>query len=116
MVWATVRAPSCTPPWLLQGQRYDSRVSFSAYCLEDEKCYKLNVDDSFGDGLCCEFGQGSFQGFIDTELVRFVDGEGNVVDNFESFGETTTGNFCTVPPNNAPPTLSRTSTPMPNSG
>ncbi len=30
-------------------------------CLRKSKCYKLIVYDSADDGICCEFGEGSFQ-------------------------------------------------------
>jgi hypothetical protein len=30
-------------------------------CLAKNQCYKLIVFDSVGDGMCCEYGEGSFQ-------------------------------------------------------
>ena len=32
-------------------------------CLKRGKCYRLEVRDSTGDGICCQYGSGSFQGY-----------------------------------------------------
>jgi len=55
-------------------------------CLE-EGCYIFTIDDSYGDGLCCEFGEGSWS---------IYDGQGDVVlyGNGE-FGDSETEQFCT---------------------
>ncbi len=54
------------------------------YCLPDG-CYDLTVNDSFGDGICCAFGNGSY-----TLTVA-----GSVVATGGDFGSTETTNFCT---------------------
>ncbi|MDA8695499.1 hypothetical protein N9L83_00960 [Flavobacteriales bacterium] len=54
-------------------------------CLE-EGCYILQVDDSYGDGMCCEFGEGSFS---------VLDPEGDVVYTGGDFGDSDLEQFCT---------------------
>ena len=47
-------------------------------------CYTLTVNDSYGDGICCAFGQGSF------ELTSGT----TVLASGGEFGSTTSANFC----------------------
>ena len=47
-------------------------------------CYSLTVLDSFGDGICCEEGQGSYT----------IESTGGVLVSGGQFGSTTTSNFC----------------------
>ena len=54
-------------------------------CLE-EGCYILQVDDSYGDGMCCQFGEGSFTVF---------DPEGDVVYTGGEFNDSDLEQFCT---------------------
>ena len=56
----------------------------TTYCLPDG-CYDLTVNDSFGDGICCGYGNGSY-----TLTVA-----GSVVATGGDFGSTETTNFCT---------------------
>ena len=56
----------------------------TTYCLPDG-CYDLTVNDSFGDGICCAYGNGSY-----TLTVA-----GSVVATGGDFGSTETTNFCT---------------------
>jgi hypothetical protein len=46
-----------------------------AICLEDG-CYKLIVKDSYGDGMCCDYGYGSFS-ILDEEGDVFYESDGN---------------------------------------
>ena len=32
-----------------------------AFCLAPDACYRFNIFDTFGDGICCQFGQGGYQ-------------------------------------------------------
>lgn len=49
-------------------------------------CYTFTMFDEFGDGICCEYGQGSF---------RIVDENGtNLVTNNGEFTDDTSNNFC----------------------
>jgi len=36
------------------------------YCLAEEECYGFTLFDEFGDGICCEFGSGSYNIYIDS--------------------------------------------------
>ena len=56
----------------------------TTYCLP-EGCYDLTVNDSFGDGICCAYGNGSY-------TLTVV---GTVVASGGDFGSTETTNFCT---------------------
>ena len=51
-------------------------------------CYTLTVNDSYGDGICCAYGQGSFE----------VTSEGTVLVSGGEFGDSTSANFCLEPP------------------
>ena len=53
-------------------------------CLADG-CYDFVINDSYGDGICCDYGNGSFE---------ITDDQGNVVVTGGSFGSTLTENFC----------------------
>ena len=53
-------------------------------CLPDG-CYDLTVNDSFGDGICCDYGIGSYT----------LDVSGSTVATGGEFGDTETTNFCT---------------------
>ena len=54
-------------------------------CLEDG-CYILRVYDSYGDGMCCEYGEGSWSILGPQEEVIVTGGE---------FGELDLEQFCT---------------------
>lgn len=55
-------------------------------CLEVGQCYDFTINDSYGDGICCGFGQGSYE----------VINAGNVVASGGQFAFTETTNFCVV--------------------
>jgi len=55
-------------------------------CLE-EGCYIFTISDSYGDGICCEYGNGSW---------AIYDGEGDVISSSTGeFGDSETDQFCT---------------------
>ena len=54
------------------------------FCLPDG-CYDFNIDDSFGDGICCAYGNGSY---------TLTDAGGSVLASGGSFTSTETKNFC----------------------
>ncbi|MEO1624924.1 MAG: T9SS type A sorting domain-containing protein [Bacteroidota bacterium] len=55
-------------------------------CLDSDSCYVLVVMDSASDGICCDFGEGSFS---------VLDNEGNVlISNGGNFGSQAVENFC----------------------
>lgn len=54
----------------------------------DADCYDFTIFDSFGDGICCGFGIGSY---------TLTDAEGNIiVDSDGIFGASETTSFCTT--------------------
>lgn len=55
------------------------------FCLADG-CYTIYVDDAYGDGICCEFGDGK---------LRIIDASGNVIASSNGrFGTFTYLDFC----------------------
>ena len=81
---------------IFSGGPYNSTGTFTEnFCLPTDQCYFFTIGDTAADGICCDFGQGSYQ---------LVDSEGNII--FESngqFGETEETGFCVgdVPQNDA---------------
>jgi hypothetical protein len=56
------------------------------FCLDPEECYTFTIFDSYGDGICCSFGEGNY---------NITDADGNVL--FASTGEfafSETNDFC----------------------
>ncbi|MEM1320459.1 MAG: M43 family zinc metalloprotease [Bacteroidota bacterium] len=53
-------------------------------CLADG-CYDFTINDSYGDGICCGFGNGSYE---------VSDDSGNVLASGGNFGSTETTSFC----------------------
>ena len=47
--------------------------------------YEFKINDSYGDGICCSYGNGSY---------TLRDGNNNVIATGGAFGSTTTENFC----------------------
>ncbi len=50
-------------------------------------CYTLTISDSYGDGICCAYGEGNYEFTVDGELVA---SGGN-------FGDSESTEFCTEP-------------------
>ncbi|KAL3909499.1 MAG: hypothetical protein SGILL_008065, partial [Bacillariaceae sp.] len=44
-------------------------------CLQKNQMYDFILDDSYGDSLCCQYGQGYYKGFLNGKLI-FSGGEG----------------------------------------
>ena len=53
-------------------------------CLEEGQCYDFTIEDSFGDGICCGFGDGSYE----------VTYNGAVLASGGEFTDSETTNFC----------------------
>lgn len=47
------------------------------WCLDPRQCYKLTLNDSYGDGFCCANGQGSYS-LTDPDNTILVQGQGNI--------------------------------------
>ena len=52
-------------------------------CLKSTTCFKVEVRDTFGDGMCCQFGNGSFQAYWGGQEVSNSSFEGGSVREFE---------------------------------
>lgn len=65
-------------PYAATGTTYSETV-----CLPYE-CYTLTVNDSYGDGICCAYGTGSFE----------LSSGGTVLASGGEFASTTSSNFC----------------------
>lgn len=63
----------------------DGQVISVPLCLEGG-CYILQVDDSYGDGMCCDFGDGSF---------TILDPQGDVIYTGGEFTDSDLEQFCT---------------------
>ena len=61
-----------------------SGTSYSETACLPYGCYTLTVNDSYGDGICCAYGQGSFE----------LTSGGNVLASGGEFGAITTAEFC----------------------
>ena len=72
-----------------EGKNYDEsyigETIDESICLEDG-CYKLVVRDSYGDGICCNYGEGSFS-ILDEDGSEFYYSDGN-------FGNKERVDFC----------------------
>ncbi len=53
-------------------------------CIYDG-CYDFVMQDSYGDGLCCQYGEGSYQ---------VTDEQGNIIASGGTFGSSESTNFC----------------------
>ena len=59
------------------------------WCLDTSACYTFTINDAYGDGICCGFGEGSYSITLDNGAVLAMgDGE---------FGMGETINFCPIP-------------------
>ncbi len=65
------------------GSQPDGSTVNLSECLADG-CYDFNIFDSYGDGICCSYGNGSYT----------VTAEGSVVASGGSFGSSESTNFC----------------------
>jgi hypothetical protein len=65
----------------------DGSLESAQACLEEGVCYDFTINDSYGDGICCGFGNGSYEVLIGA----------NVLASGGEFTDTETTNFC-VPP------------------
>ena len=66
------------------GNLPDGSTVTETFCLLDG-CYDYNIFDTYGDGICCAYGNGSY---------TVTDAAGNVLASGGSFGSAETTNFC----------------------
>ena len=55
------------------------------WCLDKDLCYTFTIYDAYGDGICCDFGQGAYE---------VVDSLGNVIVSGGEFGSEEIQEFC----------------------
>jgi endonuclease I len=78
--WSIVNSSSST---LNSGSGYSSSTSYSEnVCLDDDD-YVFTIDDSYGDGICCSYGSGSYNLVV----------AGNTVASGGSFGSSESTSF-----------------------
>jgi len=65
-------------------------------CVPDTNCYDFTIFDSYGDGLCCTWGNGSYYVTLDGSTI-VSGGSFGYSENTYSIGN------CTVPPSPCPP-------------
>jgi serine protease len=82
-------------PYTSTGTTYVDEV-----CVPSNSC-TFEITDSYGDGICCGYGSGSY-------IVKV---NGNTVGDGGEFGSAESVNLCTAPPTTPPPTSSPTKSP-----
>lgn len=40
-----------------------------SFCLDPQQTYKFTINDSYGDSLCCQYGEGYYKVFVDGEEI-----------------------------------------------
>jgi len=102
--------------WTLQDSNGDVISSVSGYsgagttytdsqCLS-VGCYTYTLNDSWGDGICCGYGEGHYKGTLYGRLLEFSGGE---------FDSQVVHNFCGVDVCSATPSPTTAPTPAPTS-
>ena len=66
------------------GNLPDGSTVTETFCLADG-CYDYNIFDSYGDGICCSYGNGSY---------TLTDSNGGVLASGGAFGSSESTNFC----------------------
>lgn len=55
----------------MAGEPYDDNTMYEEkLCLPPNKCYKFIIHDSYGDGICCDYGIGGYAVFLNDELIQ----------------------------------------------
>ena len=52
-----------------------STITITEFLCSEEECYNFSIFDSFGDGICCDDGEGGYTFSIDGEIIYEGDGE-----------------------------------------
>jgi hypothetical protein len=60
---------------MANGVLTNSTTSTSTICIPSAGCLSFVINDSFGDGICCNYGAGSFQIYIDNVLQTSNNGQ-----------------------------------------
>lgn len=70
---------------LHSGGPYQSNTTFTELMCLPSGCYDFTIYDSYGDGICCQWGQGSY---------AITDVSGNIMASGGQFGYQETTNIC----------------------
>lgn len=74
----------------IQRGDYNNETTYSStYCLDPTHCYEWRIADSFGDGICCSYGSGSYSISYDGNTVAISNSGNNPFSGSsatESFG------------------------------
>lgn len=89
------------------GYAANQTVSVDIDLPESADCYTLTVNDSYGDGMCCAYGQGYF---------RLKDDNGNILISGGEFGSQSNNDFSTGVNSCTAPILTTSVTPIPDNG
>lgn len=122
----TDRYPSETS-WRLEdaaGTSYGTNPSLSAstlyeqeFCLPENVNYIFTIDDSFGDGICCGYGNGHYKGYRNGDSTEiFSGGDFDSTDSKTFTGSDPCGSGSTPAPTQSStpaPTMAPTPTPAP---
>jgi hypothetical protein len=54
----------------MEFQDADTVYTLTAECLDRNGCYRFSITDIGGDGICCDYGEGSFELSVDGEVVH----------------------------------------------
>ena len=73
---------------LFSGGPYNEQATLftEELCLDPEGCYTFTIFDSYGDGICCGFGEGNYQ-IEDADGLPLLTGTGE-------FGDSESNDFC----------------------
>ena len=82
--WTISAGPNFYASGGTYGSEPDGSTIIEMPCLP-EGCYDFNIFDSYGDGMCCGYGDGSY---------LLEDASGNVLASGGSFSSSETTNFC----------------------
>jgi len=82
-------------------QKNEERT-WPSQCLKKGKCYTITITDGWGDGICCEYGDGYYKGWLDNVEMDKVNGG--------TFNNRETVDFCI--PDGAPLVSSPTKAPI----
>ena len=68
------------------GSQPDGSTVVENICLPADGCYDFVISDSYGDGICCSYGSGSY--------TLTDDSDGSTLASGGNFGSSETTNFC----------------------
>jgi len=51
-----------------------SRYYEYSFCLDPAGCHTFHVEDTWNDGICCEYGKGSYKGFLNNNAFALFEG------------------------------------------